>query len=190
MDAPALAGLVLAAGAGTRYGMPKALARDAAGVPWVVRAVTTLRAAGCGPVVVALGAAADEAEALVPPGALVERVPGWAEGLSTTLLGGLARLGDGDAEQALVVPVDVPDLPVAAAVRVARAGADARDDALVQAVYAGVPGHPVLLGRAHWRELAAGLAGDRGARPYLRAHGALEVDCADLWSGADVDTPA
>jgi len=48
----------------------------------------------------------------------------------------------------------------------------------------------VLLGRAHWSPLAAGLHGDRGARPYLVRHAAHEVDCADLWPGADLDSPA
>ncbi len=189
VDDRVLCGIVLAAGAGTRYGMPKALARDASGTPWVVRAVAALRAAGCDQVVVALGAAAGQAEALVPSGALVERIPGWAGGLSTTLRGALARAGAEGATQVLVLPVDVPDLPVAAARRIADAGATAGDDALVQATYRGRPGHPVLIGRAHWPDLVAGLAGDRGAGPYLSAAGAMRIDCADLWSGEDRDIP-
>jgi CTP:molybdopterin cytidylyltransferase MocA len=64
-------GVVLAAGAGTRFGGPKALARTAAGEPWLALAVGTLRAAGCEPVVVVLGTGADEAEPLVPAG------PSW-----------------------------------------------------------------------------------------------------------------
>ncbi|SDY89258.1 molybdenum cofactor cytidylyltransferase/nicotine blue oxidoreductase [Micromonospora pattaloongensis] len=54
------AGLVLAAGGGRRYGAPKALvAVD--GRLLVERAVRTVRDGGCDPVVVVLGAAADEA---------------------------------------------------------------------------------------------------------------------------------
>jgi len=33
------------------------------------------------------------------------------------------------------------------------------------------------------------VSGDSGARGYLVAHGAIEVECGDLWDGADVDTP-
>ena len=62
-------------------------------------------------------------------------------------------------------------------------------DALARAGFEGRPGHPVLLGRDHWAAVAAEAHGDRGAGPYLRAHAALEVDCADLWAGADLDTP-
>jgi CTP:molybdopterin cytidylyltransferase MocA len=58
---------------------------------------------------------------------------------------------------------------------------------LARAVYAGRPGHPVLVGREHWIELSEFLRGDSGAGEYLTAHHALEVECGDLWSGADVD---
>jgi molybdenum cofactor cytidylyltransferase len=47
----------------------------------------------------------------------------------------------------------------------------------------------VLVGRAHWRPLAAAVRGDMGAGPYLRAHGATAVDCTDLGGGDDVDRP-
>jgi CTP:molybdopterin cytidylyltransferase MocA len=59
--------------------------------------------------------------------------------------------------------------------------------ALARAVYAGRPGHPVLIGRDHWTALAQTLTGDSGAGAYLSAHDALEVECGDLWSGADID---
>ena len=48
-------GLLLAAGAGRRMGMPKALVRDATGEPWLVRGVRTLREGGCDAVTVVLG---------------------------------------------------------------------------------------------------------------------------------------
>ena len=60
-----VAGLLLAAGAVRRMGMPKALVRDDAGEPWVVRGVRTLRAGGCDAVTVVLGAAAAEAAPLL-----------------------------------------------------------------------------------------------------------------------------
>lgn len=178
------AGLVLAAGAGRRFGGPKALARDSLGVPWVERAVRALREGGCDPVVVVLGAAADSAGRLVPAGTTVVHAEAWAEGVSASLRAGLAAVASTAAPAVVVVPVDTPDLPAAAVARLAgRAGAGA----LAFAAYAGEPGHPVVIGRDHWNALSAEIRGDVGARPYLRAQGAEAVECRDLWSGADRD---
>jgi CTP:molybdopterin cytidylyltransferase MocA len=186
--APGLCGLVLAAGAGTRFGGPKALAVSADGTPWLAHAVQALRDAGCRRVVVALGAATAEARTLVPPHAEIVVVEDWAEGLSATLRRGLSAATREGTDAVLVVPVDTPAMPVAAVRRVIEAVPAPRAEALVQAVYRGVPGHPVLIGVGHVAALGASLSGDRGARAYLETHGAREVECADLWSGADIDT--
>ncbi|KZE40521.1 nucleotidyltransferase family protein [Microbacterium sp. T32] len=178
------AGLVLAAGAGRRFGGPKALARDPDGVPWVEKAVRALRDGGCDPVVVVLGAAADEAEHLVPAGAIAVRAGAWSEGVSSSLRAGLDAVASLPAASVAVVPVDNPGLPAAA---VARLVARSAPDALAFATYRGLPGHPVLIGRSHWSAVASGVRGDVGARPYLRAHGAEAIECGDLWSGADID---
>ncbi len=58
---------------------------------------------------------------------------------------------------------------------------------LRQAAYGGRPGHPVYLAAEHWVPLAETLEGDRGARPYLVEHDAVEVECSDLWDGLDRD---
>ncbi|WP_141371815.1 nucleotidyltransferase family protein [Cellulomonas cellasea] len=215
MTSPILSGLVLAAGAGSRFGGPKALARTAGGAPWVARAVHVLLDGGCDRVVVVLGAGADAARGLVPGDARVSVVVAddWASGVSASLRAGLVACG-GDAAgtdaaaadgaagtdaavgegaearpsgAALVTLVDLPGLPVEAVRRVARRPFD--DRVLRQAVHGARPGHPVLLGRAHWPALLAGLGGDSGARAYLAAHGAEPVECGDLFDGADVDHP-
>ncbi|WP_424711771.1 nucleotidyltransferase family protein [Microbacterium sp. SLBN-111] len=178
------AGLVLAAGAGRRFGGPKALARDPDGIPWVEKAVRALRDGGCEPVFVVLGAAADDAAPLVPGEALVVRAERWAEGVSASLRAGLDAMASTAASAIVVVPVDTPELPPAA---VARLASRATADALAFAAYGGAPGHPVVIGRTHWAALAAAVGGDVGARPYLRAHGAEAVECGDLWSGRDRD---
>ena len=54
----------------------------------------------------------------------------------------------------------------------------------------GRPAHPVLIGRDHWAALAATLVGDAGARGYLRANGAVEVDITGLGGADDIDVPA
>lgn len=180
-------GIVLAAGAGTRYGGPKALARTASGEPWVARAVAALRDGGCDPLLVALGAGAPEARALVPRGATPIVVADWAEGIAATVRASLAAAAGTDAVAAVLVPVDTPDMPAAV---VRRLAADAYDAVLRRAVYDGAPGHPVVVGRRHWEDLAAALEGDRGAAAYLAAHDAERIACADLWDGADVDVRA
>jgi nicotine blue oxidoreductase len=88
------------------------------------------------------------------------------------------------ADAALVVPVDLPGLTAAAVRRIAEKGGT---DALIRAVYAGTPGHPVLLGRDHWSGVRDSAVGDQGARTYLRDHPPTDVECSDLADGTDVD---
>ncbi len=178
-------GIVLAAGAGTRYGTPKALATGPDGRSWLSRVVDALNAAGCAPVLVMLGAAPD---APVPAGVGARVVEDWRAGLSATVRAGLAAAADTDADVAVIVPVDVPELPARAVARLLTAAAgDAR--ARHRAVFGGRPGHPVVLGRAHWDAAARAVSGDEGAGAYLRRIGAVGVECSDLWHGRDVDHP-
>lgn len=184
-----LTGLVLAAGAGRRYGGPKALARTGDGTPWLHLAVAALRAGGCARVVVALGAAASDALPLLPPGVEHVLVAGWNEGIAASLRHGLLAAGRHGTDAVVVVTVDTPTMPANAVRRIVSAAAPRPTDALVQAVYGGRPGHPVLIGRGHVPAIAATVTRNTGARPYLVANEALEVECADLWDGVDVDGP-
>jgi CTP:molybdopterin cytidylyltransferase MocA len=178
-----VAGLLLAAGAGTRMGMPKALMRDADGTSWLRRAVAALVDAGLEPVTVVLGAGAAEARPLVPDGVAVVVAEDWAEGMSASLRSGLAALGRADA-----VVVGLVDLPDVTAAVVRRVAADADRGTLRRAAYDGRPGHPVVIGREHWAGVAAAATGDRGARPYLAAREVGLVECGDLASGHDQAT--
>ena len=135
-------GLVLAAGAGRRFGGPKALARTPEGVPWVALAVRMLEVAGCDRVLVVLGAEVEAARALVPPTAEVVVAERWAEGMGASLAAGLAAASTASA--VLVTLVDLPGLPAEAALRVvgARPGTGLAPPCRVP----GRPGHPVLIG--------------------------------------------
>lgn len=187
-DAAPVVGIVLAAGAGTRFGGPKALARDDRGA-WLPRAVATLRAGGCAPVVVVLGAASDEAAALVEPGsALIVVARDWAGGVSASLRAGLdvARREHPDVVAVAIVPVDLPGLTAASVRRVV---AGAHPATLRRPVHDGVPGHPVVIGADHFDALRASVRGDRGAGPYLRTHG-VELIPGSADTVADVDHPS
>ncbi|WP_248258395.1 nucleotidyltransferase family protein [Georgenia sp. EYE_87] len=186
---PRVTGLLLAAGAGRRMGMPKALVVTD-GVPWVRRAADVLLAGGCADVVVVLGAAEQEArDALAGVGPRVAAVacPAWAEGMGESLRTGLAALRERSAGAALVHLVDLPDVGPAVVRRMLAAAAGPA--ALARAAYDGVPGHPVLLGADHFAGVAALAAGDTGAREYLRRHRPAVVECGDLAGGLDVDAP-
>ncbi|KOX50083.1 MULTISPECIES: nucleotidyltransferase family protein [Streptomyces] len=186
-----VAGLVLAAGGGRRLGgRPKALLHHR-GRLLVEHAADTLRTAGCARVHVVLGARAADvrARAALDACVLVDN-PGWDEGMGSSLRAGLRSLTGTGARAALVCLVDQPGIGAEATARV-RAGY--RDEtSLVSAAYAGVRGHPVLLGAAHWAGIAATAAGDRGARAYLREHEAeiVLVECGDVARPYDIDTEA
>jgi CTP:molybdopterin cytidylyltransferase MocA len=183
-------GLVLAAGAGRRMGGPKALVRLTDGGPTLVEtAVARVLESGCDRVVVVVGAAGEQAAALVAEtGAEVVAAEDWDEGMGASLRAGLAHLEDADDDLALVTLVDLPDVTAAVMSRVlADAVGDGRA-ALARAAYDGVPGHPVVIGRDHWSAVRTTARGDRGARDHLRATPHRLVECGDLATGRDLDT--
>jgi CTP:molybdopterin cytidylyltransferase MocA len=193
-------GLLLAAGAGRRMGGPKALLRDAHGVPFLDRALGVLLEGGCDRVTVVLGASADEVQGVLDeagwsedPAVDVVVAEDWDEGMGASLRAGLRSLADcGPGVDAVLVSlVDLPDIDVAVLRRVAAAGsATSGGHVLVRATYDGRPGHPVLIGREHWAGVAATARGDHGARDYLAAHDHVSCECGDLATGRDVDRPA
>ena len=168
-------------------GRPKALVRDADGASWLQHAVEVLYDGGCNGVTVVLGAGADEAVSLLDGlGVDVVVAHDWAEGMSASLRSGLEAIAGSDAGTVVVSLVDLPDLTAAVVRRVLseREG----DEALARASYHGRPGHPVVIGRAHWSAVARTASGDSGARDYLASHDAALVECSDLAGGHDVDS--
>jgi CTP:molybdopterin cytidylyltransferase MocA len=191
-EAP-VAGLVLAAGGGRRYGMPKALVRYE-GSLLVERAVRTA-AAVCDPVLVVLGARAVDVWRIADlSAAIVLANADWESGMASSLRTGLdgllglptGGLGGKEIDAVLVQLVDMPGMTPAALARLAE---QAGPDALAVASYDGVRGHPVLLGREHWAGVAESATGDEGARRYLAAHDVVEVDCTGLADPTDLDVP-
>jgi CTP:molybdopterin cytidylyltransferase MocA len=180
-------GLLLAAGAGTRMGRPKALVSDEDG-SWLEHGVRVLDDGGCDGVTVVLGARSAEAVAFLD-GLGVDLVIAhdWESGMSASLCAGLRGM-PADATAALVLLVDLPDVTADVVRRVLETGAGTA--ALARATYDGRPGHPVLLGREHWAGILATATGDRGARDYVETHEHVSVECGDLATGDDVDSPS
>lgn len=170
-----MTGLVLAAGAGRRFGGPKAVV-DLRGERLVDRAVELLRSGGCERIVVVSGAIE-----LDVPGADVVHNPDWPTGMGSSLRVGLTAAGDDDV---VVVPVDMPWLGADSVRRVMAA-----DASLAVATYGGTRAHPVLLGATHLDAIITTATGDAGARHYLREHSHLvaEVPCDDTGSPRDID---
>ena len=177
-----IAALVLAAGAGTRFGGQKQLA-ELDGRPLLEHALSAVADAPVDETVVVLGSGADEVlEGVDLHGARPVVCERWEEGMSASLAAGLGAVGGADA--VVVCLGDQPRVSSEAIRRVieAREGAPA-----TRATYHGKPGHPVVLA-AELVEPLRDVTGDHGARNLLRRVGAREVPCDDLGGGEDVDT--
>jgi molybdenum cofactor cytidylyltransferase len=180
-----IGGLVLAAGAGTRFGSVKQLA-ELDGRPLLEHSILAMIASPVGRVVVVLGSGAEEVLGRVDmhgaEGVVNER---WDEGQSASLACGLAELSD--CEAVVVTLGDQPRVSPNAIGRVIAARGEGA--AAVRATYFGEPGHPVLLERDLFERMRD-VTGDHGARNLLISMHTREVPCEDLGGGEDVDTPA
>lgn len=199
-DGTRVAGLLLAAGRGSRMGGPKALVLFD-GRLLVEQGVDVLREGGCDPVVVVLGAGADEVRhrARLSDARIIDN-PNWGQGQAGSLRVGLVAIaerevGPGAAGAVLVALVDQPGVTPAVVRRLIEAWRAGAGPAVV-ATYAGQPRNPVLLDRSIWADVAAAVEGDEGARGWLRearerTPGAVAfVECGDIGDPTDVDTPA
>jgi CTP:molybdopterin cytidylyltransferase MocA len=189
-----VAGVLLAAGEGSRLGRPKALV-EFDGQTLAARGIQLLRAGGAEPVLVVTGAVP-----LIPltaaqlAGVQTVHNDQWRTGMGSSLRAGLLALTQADlvgAGLAGAVVVALADQPLVGSGAVARLIAAYRDGASVAvAAYDGRPRNPVLLAREHWPEVIATATGDQGARAFLRARAELVtlIECGDTGSPDDIDT--
>ena len=187
----AVAGVLLAAGQGSRFGRPKALV-ELDGQTLAERGVTLLRAGGTDPVLIVTGAAQVE---LRPEHRARTIYNGkWRTGMGSSLRAALRALAEPEAAPEIgAVVVALADQPLVGAEAVGRLIAAYRAGAEVAvAAYDGKPRNPVLLAREHWPEVIATATGDQGARAFLRARPELVtlVECGDTGRPDDIDTPA
>lgn len=181
-------GVLLAAGASTRFGECKQLL-DWEGKPLVVHAADTALEAPLEPVIVVLGCQAEKIRAALQSQP-VQTVMNWRwqEGMSTSVQTGLAALPP-EADGAVFLQCDQPLLtPELLQAVVARF--EETDAPIVHPTYRGQRSTPVLFARRLFPELAA-VTGDEGGRGLIARHAddvaTVEVDDPDLL--ADVDTP-
>ena len=186
MTQPDVAVAVLAAGRGSRLGgdVPKPLVelRGRPLVSWALDAATT---SGLRPVVLVVGHHGGAVARVAPEGVVVVRSRRWRRGIARSLRAALEALEPW--AQVGAVAVGLADQPLVGPDAYRRLAGAYRDGArLAMATYHGQRRNPVLLARTMWAQ-ARELDGDEGAR-VLMDDEAVEVDCTDTGSAADVDT--
>jgi CTP:molybdopterin cytidylyltransferase MocA len=184
-----VAAVILAAGAGSRFGGSKLLAR-LEGRPILAHVVDTARAAGLDPIVV-VGPPTGEMDELDlgPVRRVTNETP--QEGLSSSVRLGLRELElEPSVTAALILPGDQPRVRPETIAELLAALDETPDVPFVAARHVddGSP-NPVAARRSVWR-LADELAGDHGFGPVLSGHPELVrwIDVAG--SNPDVDTRA
>ncbi len=178
--------IVLAAGAGSRFGGGKLLA-TLEGRPVLQHVIDTLGEAGVADVIVVVGDSGDELEDAIDwRGARRVRNPDPARGLSSSLRSGFEAV-DPAASWVLVLLGDQPLVSVHV-IRALLAAAGTSDRPIVVPVHPDDGGrNPVLLGRAAF-DLADAAAGDRGLGPAIAAHPELVLEVPVDEANPDVDT--
>jgi len=184
-----IAGVVLAAGSGSRFGSSAKQLAELDGIPLLEHALRAVEAVpAIERIVVVLGARADEIRARVDFGsAEVVVCEDWDSGQAASLRCAIAAIA-GDADAAVLTLGDMPRVTPQVIARFADLAAEHGAHTRARGVFDGAPGHPVALGRAYFGDLMA-LEGDVGARDVLKRIGAYPVEVGHLCSGVDVDTP-
>ena len=177
--------IVLAAGGGSRFGGGKLLAK-LGGQPIIEAVLDNLREAPVDEIIVIVGAEARRLrEVCERYGVRTVANEEWERGQATSVLAGLQASG---GRAAVVLLGDQPFVGAEAVERLVAAFAEGAKVAV--ATYGGKRRNPVLFSREVWPLLEAELAGDEGARSFLRRHPELvvEVPCEGVGDPADVDT--
>lgn len=181
--------IVLAAGAGSRFGGDKLLA-PYGGRPLIAATLANLAGAPVDETLVVIGEDSDRLREVCEPYAVrVVENPDWARGQSTSVRAGLAACESSpDTRAAVVLLADQPHVGSGAVERLV--GAFEGGVKVAVATYGGEPRNPVLFSREVWPLLLRELSGDEGARSFLRGHPDLVeyVACDGVGDPSDVDT--
>jgi CTP:molybdopterin cytidylyltransferase MocA len=179
--------VVLAAGAGSRFGGGKLLA-PFGGRTLIEATLLGLREAPVDETIVVVGKDAERLRGFCESdGVRCTENPDWEEGMATSVKKGLASCSP-DARAAVILLADQPLVGEEAVERLVRAFEEGADVAV--ATFGGRPRNPALFARRVWPMLREELSGDEGARGFMGRHPELvtEVPCDDVADPADVDT--
>lgn len=187
MEAGRTAAIVLAAGASSRFGRPKALAL-LAGRPVLQHVLDAIAPVGVAEVVVVLGADADQIErSLRWRSERRLRNPKPEEGLSSSLRVGLDGVSP-VCDAALILLGDQPLVRVDVMARLLAGFVSAARPIVLPRYRDGGGSNPLLIHRSAW-SLAREAKADRGLGPVLRGHPELLVQVDVDGSNPDIDTP-
>jgi len=180
--------IVLAAGASTRMGRPKALL-PVGGATFVRRVLDTLKSAGLAEIAVVVRPGHDAVIAEIEAGAMGRVVVNaHAEnGQLTSVVAGLDAVDAPDVNAVLVTLVDVP-LIQSVTVRTLIARAAQSDAPVLRVVHRGRHGHPVIFTRAVFDALRAADPAV-GAKSVMRSVRVEDVEVDDPGVFEDIDTP-
>lgn len=179
------AGIVLAAGDGSRLGGRAKALLPHRGRPLLHTVTTALADGGCDEVIVVLGAYADEVAAVCPPDVTVVVNPEWSTGMSTSLRSGVGAAGGHGT-----VALTVVDFPGITAELVRQVLTEHRRGTVTLPVFGDRPGHPVVFDHADAVAAAQQATADEGARTYLarQRDRVRRLDCTALADAGDIDT--
>jgi molybdenum cofactor cytidylyltransferase len=181
--------IVLAAGASTRMGRPKALLQAGGGRTFIATILDSLHRGGVHDAVVVVRPGHDAVAAEVGTCAVGRTVTNLRadEGQLSSLIAGLDGIDGPGVVGALVTLVDVP-LIQASTVRFLLARAAASDAPILRAVHRGRHGHPVIFKRELFEALRRADPAI-GAKAVVRAVRVEDVEVGDPGVVEDVDTP-
>jgi molybdenum cofactor cytidylyltransferase len=175
------AGILLAAGGGTRFRGPEhKLRSDASGRPVVVHAFAALAGSGLPVLAVVTGAVA--LDDLLPAGVVLIHNPDWAQGQATSLAVAVQWATASGFDAVVVGLGDQPGVTPRSWLAVATTTATP----IAIATYDGRRGHPVRLAREVWDRLPTD--GDAGARSLIAGESALVTEVPCVGDPTDVDT--
>ena len=173
-----VAAVIVAAGASTRLGEPKQMA-TIGGERLLERAVRVATEAGCTPLVVVLGASAEQIESECDLDSVrVVRNEAWGEGMASSIRAGVAAVME-ECDQVVVMACDQPAVTADHLRRLIKQCVDSP----VASSYARRRGVPACFPAGSFAGLLR-LQGDAGARELLVGAAAVELAGGEL----DIDT--